>query len=81
MRRTVGVIEWFFAAQRRLEPIRIGGTLGMIGAGLLDGLGLGLFDEAGRREALGERVAFLFRCVDGFGQAGTFGGKIDHTFE
>ena len=54
---------------------------GVVGAGLFDRLGLGLLDERRVVEPLGEAVALLERGLERLGEAGLFGGDVDHAFE
>ena len=54
---------------------------GMVGAGLFDGFGLGLLDEGGVGEAALQALGLLGRNFQRLGQAGLFGGNIDHAFQ
>ena len=53
----------------------------MVGAGLVDRLGLGALGEGGVSEARGKGVAVFLGGGDGLGEAGFFGVQVDNPFE
>ena len=67
--------------QRRAQPFGLGGLLVMVGAGLLDRLGLGALGEV----RIGERAARLSRSFSAAAtrlrQARLLGVEVDHAFQ
>ena len=80
-RAAPGVTPSAEPGQRRAIFLRVRRLFGMVGARLLDRLGLGALDEARIGEPRGEGIALLFGGLGGLGEPRLLGGDVDHAFE